>query len=175
MASEEKAPESGDQSAAKPKRKIPVVLVGLGAQVLVMFVALGLVAKGVLFTKAPSITHNQLKERAIASIKDDSVNRKTMDLKEFTINLNANHVLKTSIELEVSDEKTAQIIQRRMPAIKYKIINLLAFADARYTGSFQGKLALKDSLREAINQEIIDGGHTEGVVREVFFTTFFLM
>lgn len=159
----------------KPRKKVPLILVGMVVQLLIVLGAMGLIVKGVFFTKSQDLNIDHLRERAIASVKDDSAKRKSMDLKEFTINLNKDHVLKTTIELEVSDADTVEIIERRMPAIKYKIINLLSGADAGRTGSFQGKLALKDSLREAINDELINSGHSAGIVREVYFTTFFLM
>jgi len=173
MASEEE--KKTDDNAEKPKKKIPMIVLALSAQMLVILAALGMVVKGVFFTKGPDMSIKNLQERAIASVKDDSNKKRLMDLKDFTITVGRQHVLKANIELEVSDEQTLQIIERRMPAIKYKIINLLSNVDTKRTGSFQGKLALKDSLREAINDEIIEAGHVSGVVREVFFTNFYLM
>jgi flagellar basal body-associated protein FliL len=174
MADEKEAGDQKSDKDGKPKKKPNLLVVGLSLQSLVLLVSVGLIAKAAFFTPRPTFTSASLKERAIASIKDDRDKIQVMDLKDFTINLPSSRIVRANIQLEVSDPETSQSINLRLPAIKYKVINLLSGISVKKIDTFQGKLELKDDLREVINEEISSNGQAKGVVREVFFTDFYL-
>jgi len=176
MAEEKEKPaEEGAEKKDAPKKKLPILMILAAMQVLVVLGAGSVFVKIAFFEKRPDFSHKNLKERAIASVYDDSQKVETLDLKEFSVNLPNNHILKANIKLEVSDKMTVSAIQKRLPAIQAHVIEILSARTEEQTATFQGKLQLKDALRDAINKLISEEGSHPGIVREVYFVDFILI
>jgi flagellar basal body-associated protein FliL len=169
------AEENEETQNAAPKKKPNLLGIALGLQLLGLIAASGLIVKAALFTKGPDVSEKRLGERAIISVMDDLAKVQMVDLQEFKVNLPKNHVLKANIQMEVSDEATVLVVNQRIAAIKASILEVLSKQSLEMTSTFQGKLALKEALREAINKEIIASKNNAGVVREVYFVDFVLI
>jgi flagellar basal body-associated protein FliL len=177
MAEEEKK-ENGQEASAEeatPKRKVSLLAVVGVAQILVLLGAGGLITKVMLFSKRPTLTNEQQTERAIASIQDVSSEIQNVELDEFTINLPGRKMMKAKLNIEVSNPATRVLIQARLPAIRAKILDVLTQQSPLRTTSLEGKLVMKDSIKEAINEEILSVSESMGIVREVYFLEFILV
>jgi flagellar basal body-associated protein FliL len=173
MADEEN--KDGAEAAPPPKKKLPMAVVAMGLQSVLLLVGLGLVAKSTLFTKRQVLTETILKERSLASVKDDESKVQNLDLQEFLTNLPQRRALRAKIMLEVSNPETVEILNKRMPAVKAKVLRRLSGQDPSKLASVRGKLELKDILRGDLNEEIFGNDEEiSGVVREVYFTEFTL-
>jgi flagellar basal body-associated protein FliL len=164
-------PEGGEQ----PKKGAPLLLILLGIQVVALGGALGFIAKVSLTAKGPDVSISTLRERAIESVKDDLSQIEMVELPDVQANLPGSHVLKTQLKVEVSNAQTKTHIEKRLSAIKARVIEVLARQSKDVTNTFQGKLLLKDAIREAINEELLKEGQMSGVVRDVFFMEIILI
>ena len=179
MAEEEEG--SGESTGAEtpkdaaPKKALPLLQIGLVLQLVIFGGAFGLITKAALFTKAPDLSEKTLRDRAIASVRDDSSKIQMLDLKDFNVNIMSHHVLRTNLQVEVSDEVTAAIMKKRMSAIKARVLGVLSEQSHEKAQTLQGKLLLKDAIRDCINAELLQQGNKKGVVREVYFMEFVLM
>lgn len=168
--------KEGAADEAAPKKKLSPVLLLLGVQLIALLGAGGVIIKATLFTKRPDFSTKALTERAIASVRDVAEEIQMVDLSEFTVNMIDRHTLKVSIQLEVSNPDTAKIVQRRMPAMRANILQILARHPGQSADRIQGKLLLKDAIRGALNDQLEkDGLSKSGVVRDVYFVEFVMI
>jgi flagellar basal body-associated protein FliL len=163
------------EGAPEGKKKPPLLLIVLGVQLVVLLGAVGFLAKESLTRVGPDVSLNTLRERAIQSIQDDVSQVQMIELSDIQANLPGSHVLKTQLQLEVSNLETKSHIEKRMSAVKARIIEVMSRQSKDLTSTFQGKLLLKDAIREAVNQELFEQGQTTGVVRDVFFMEIILI
>jgi flagellar basal body-associated protein FliL len=174
MAEEEenKNPETEGTEEVKPKKKLPVLLILGGTQTLATLAFGFVVITGLQKMNHSSVTKEELTERAIASVRDEVGQIQWVELEPFITNTISKNSLKTSLNIEVSDAHTAQLIKSRMPAIRARILNLLSQQDTKSLRKMQDKLLLKDALRETISQELARSGAEPGVVRDVYLMDF---
>jgi len=125
--------------------------------------------KIVLSQKPKVITHEVMKERAIASVRDPKEELVLLDFNEFVVNVPDSHKIKTTIQAEISNPATHDFLKRRMPALRDKIIRILSQRSASGLRSIPSKLRLKEQIREVLNQELLDNGQYDGVVRDILF------
>jgi len=193
----EASAEGAEGAEAKPKKKIKIspLQLGLALQFLVLIGAGGLIIKGSLFVKKPDLSEHTLKEKAIASLRDDESKIETVDLDDFVVNLSKTHILKAHIQVEVSNAEVSTWMKKRMPAIRSRILQLLSGQAALQSTQIEGKLLLKDAIREALNEQLKEYRHgeaerkpasvdenvadshgkqevLEGVVRDIYFSDF---
>ncbi len=191
MAEQEKNEEKGAEEAA-PKKKLSGLSLFLIGQMALMAVCVGLVAKGVFMMKKPDLRPQVLKEKAITSIRDEEAKVEVYNLDEFVVNISQRYILKTKIQVEVSDGQIIEKITARKPAIRARILGVLSNQNAQDTGRIQAKLLLKDAIRDAINEELFEiqnnrkaedeirspAAHAPasavGVVRDVYLVDFVL-
>ena len=177
---EESTPEaSGTENAAPAKAsKFGKLQIFLLLQLVAMLAAGGLIVKATLFTKRVTFTKVALREKAIESVRDDPAAVSFVDLETFTLAVGGRN-LKAQIQLELSNPDVANAITARKAAIKAKVLDVLTAQDAKEFGTLQGKLLVKDAIRDAINEEILSL-HKEGrapagakgppgIVRDVYF------
>jgi flagellar basal body-associated protein FliL len=157
------------------KKKPPLLLIVLGLQLVVLLGAVGFLAKVSLTIQGPDVSLETLREKAIVSIQDDVAQVETVELADVQANLPGSHVIKTKLQIEVSNAQTKAYIERRISAIKARVIEVLSSQSKDVTSTFQGKLLLKDAVREAINEELFSEGQTSGVVRDVYFMDIILI
>ncbi len=176
---EESTPEEGakegEEKGKGPKKKLPLLLIALAGQLVVVLAAGGFLVKTALFTKGPDVSAPKMKERAIASIEESIEKVQTMELEQFSVNLSGQKVLRTNIQLEVTDEATVAILRKRMSSVKARVLEVLAAQRTVSANTFQGKLRLKDAIRDALNAELYSAGEKKGTVREVYFAEFILI
>lgn len=188
MAEEQKT-EEGQAAEAAPKKKPSGLVLVLFAQTFVMLACAGLIVKTIVMAKKPDLSPKALQESAIKSVRDEEVAIKVMDLEDFVVNISKTYILRTKIQVEVSNDDVVQKLTARKPAIRARILGLLSTQEAKASGKIQAKLLLKDAIREAINEELFENVHaeirapasqghapsgTQGVVREVYLVDFVL-
>lgn len=166
------APAEGAEEA--PKKKISLALIMLGLQLVVLLGAGGVIVKVALAPKKVDMSEKTLKESAIASVRDDLEDLRFVEFEDFTANLLGQRILKTKIQVEVSNEEVAKVIERRKAAIRAQILNVLSAQTGNETEKIQGKLLLKDAIRDAMNEEI-SPLVKKGVVRDVYFVEFLMI
>jgi flagellar basal body-associated protein FliL len=169
MAEENKPEGAQEEEGKKPKLRLTMLQLGLILQTLCLLGAGAVITKVALFTKHHDLRESTLRERAIASIQDSADEIQNVSLSDFTVNLPQDHLLKTKLELEVSNPRTAALLDKRMSAVRARVLNVLSEQPLESANTLQGKLRLKDAIREAINEELLASGEKRGVVREVYF------
>lgn len=172
MAEENEAPEN----EGAPKKKKMNMLTVLSMSQMVFTGALGgflIWSLGNMNSSTPN--HEELKERAIASVKDEVREIQFMDLDPFVTNTMTKNTVKATFNIEVSDAQTAETLKQRMPAIRARILTLLSQQNGKSLRRMQDKLLLKDALRETMNQELEKNGSLSGVVRDVYFVDFLVI
>lgn len=91
-------------------------------------------------------------------------------MKQFIVNLlseSGNRFLKTSLDIELSDETLSAEMDAKQAAIRDIIIRTLSSKTFEEVSTMKGKDKLKDELVERINQVLADGQ-----IRNIFFTDF---
>lgn len=90
--------------------------------------------------------------------------------KPFIVNLmtqNSRRYLKTSITLELSNDKLQEEVDSKSTIIKDIIIDVLSSKSIEKIVTAKGKEAIKDEMLQRINQVLVDGS-----VNNIFFTEF---
>lgn len=164
--------EEGDQEAPAPSaRKLPLALLMVGVQTLVLLGAGGLIFYVSLSPPKAALEVASLQERAIASVRVQESQVQIVTFDPFVANLQDNSTLQAKIEVEVTNEQTAQTLRDRiMPIAQARILTLLTQQKAGDLEKVQGKLHLNHLIHEALDEELLKAGMKEGVVRSVFFT-----
>ncbi len=91
-------------------------------------------------------------------------------LDPFIVNLvspNADRYLKCKIDLELSNQAVQKEIDKKLPAIRDLIIQILSSKTVEEIQTARGKEKLKEEIKRKINQML-----TTGEVRNVYFTEF---
>ncbi len=172
MAKEENNEESTEE---KPKKKLNVALL-LGVSQMLLTAAFGGVLVWALNgLEKPTVTHDELKERAIASVHDEVGEIQNIDMEPFVTNTISRSTLKASFSVEISDSATAHILKQRLPAIRARILTLLSQQEGNSLKRMHDKLLLKDALREVMNSELEKAGVKDGAVRDVYFLEFLII
>src|SRR5688572_28486921 len=126
MAEDTKANAEEGAVEAPPKKPIPLGIILVALQLLVVLGGAGVILKGTLLAKKQVLQPKEMQERAIASVRDslDQVQMVAMD--PFTVNTMGKGMMKATLNIEVSNQDTADKMRRRMPAIRARILELLA-------------------------------------------------
>ncbi len=161
----------------QPKKKLPLLYIILGSQALLMIGASCFVVFALGKATKPKLTKVKMVERAIAAVHDDLSQIQLVALDEFTVNMGGTEtVIQAKINVEVSNQATANLLAQRLPVVRAKIIELLSRQKAGSLSHIQGKLQLKDAVREALNDSVIrDSGVISGTIRDVYFVDLILM
>ena len=91
-------------------------------------------------------------------------------LDPFIVNLvspNADRYLKCKIDLELSNQEVQKEIDKKLPAIRDLIIQILSSKTVEEIQTAKGKEKLKEEIKRKINQLL-----TTGEVKNVYFTEF---
>jgi len=167
--------DTGTEEEEKPKKKLNIAAI-LGITQMVLTAAFG----GVLVwslqgLEKPTLTHDKLQERAIASVHDEVGEIQNVDLEPFITNTLSKNTLKAAFSVEISDSATAEVLKSRLPAVRARILTLLSQQEGGKLKRMHDKLLLKDALREVMNTELEKSGVTDGAVRDVYFLEFIIM
>lgn len=174
---EEKAAEGAPEATADaPKKKLPLLAIGLIVQSVVVLVCVVMVAKSVFMAPKVQLSKESLGERVIASIRDTQENIKYIGIKDLVSNMDSEHTIKAQLVLELSDEKILKIFESRMPIIRSRVIRILSQQTFDRLDRIQGKLELKDKLIQVLNDELAQANYEGiGTVRDVYFTDLLLI
>jgi flagellar basal body-associated protein FliL len=160
--------EGEENAPAKAKKKLPLALIGLGVQLVFMLAAGAMIIKGTLLAPKPDFSHKALVERAVASVRDNPEEIQTMDLDYFVVNVTGSHQLKAKLQVEVSNPEILAALTKRMPAVKQRVLNILARSRGD-VHTLQSKLRIKEMIRDSLNQELTELSQQKGIVRDVYF------
>lgn len=91
------------------------------------------------------------------------------ETEEFTVNSSESikHFVKAKFALELSDEKVAEELDKKLPMLQDTIIMVLSRQSLETLGTVEGKEMLKKSLIDSINKFI-----DKGSVNKIYFKTF---
>jgi flagellar FliL protein len=91
-------------------------------------------------------------------------------LDQFIVNLisnNANRYLKCKISFELDSPEFQQEIDKKLPAVRDIIINILSSKSVEEIQTAKGKQKLKEEIKRKVNEIL-----TTGEIRHVYFTEF---
>lgn len=168
MANEEQV--NGEEASAPAKKKLPVATLLLLLQSLVTLGAAGFVIWALTHPPKPPVSQSQLKERVISSIKDRDEDLKTIELEEFQVNVKSGGTMRAKLVLEVSNSQVEESIKNRLPRIKDLVSSSLSEVEKKDIRDIQGKLAVKNNLRNSLNNLVIPmlAESNPGLIREVY-------
>jgi len=93
-----------------------------------------------------------------------------VDIEEFIVNIisaDANHYVKASLTVELTNEKVREEVEKRMPQMRDAILLLLGNKTYEELQDLQGKRQLKAELMSRINSFL-----KAGKVKSIYFTNF---
>lgn len=168
MAEEEKLEEEQEEQEGKeedqPKRKkFPVKIIIIGILVLCL-------AGGGFFVWKSGLLAGNKEE---ASLEEEDKNQEmgpVYPLDTFIVNLvggRGKNYLKAKIELELDDEKTVAIVDKRLPQLRDAILTMLSSKAHEDINTLEGKFQLRAEIISTLNQYI-----HKGRVKNVYFTDF---
>lgn len=80
--------------------------------------------------------------------------------------------VQTEMQLMAHDESVLEAAAHNMPALRNRLIMLLSDQDFAALRTVEGKEALRQAVRQALNQELAERG--AGAIDDVYFTSFVL-
>lgn len=158
--------KNNTRDAASSKNHVKRVI-GTAAVIVLLFIVL---LGGFYFTDSgPFSTAAVDSEKS--SQRDQQITFKPMvDIREFIVNIiseDTDHYLKTSMTVEVSDERTLEELNRRMPEVRDAVLMLISNKTFDELYDLHGKKQLKAELLMEINT-ILNNGDAVAI----YFTDF---
>jgi len=153
-----------------PKKPRPVATILILLQACMALGAAGFAIWSLSNPPPPPVSKVELQERSISSVQDIVDQVKTVDLKEFQVTSRQGGSITTSIILEVSNPGIEAKVSERMPQIKDLITEILSDISPYELKDIQGKLAVKNKIRNSINELILPmvSKENQGIIREVY-------
>jgi len=166
---EEEKKEQEEQKEEQPQRKkFPVKLIIIG------ILALSFIGGGFFVWKNGLLSG--IFEKPIDTTLEDVNENQEMGpiyaLDTFIVNLvggRGKNYLKAKIELELDDQKTYAIIDKRLPQFRDSILTMLSSKTHEDINTLEGKFQLRAELMSTLNQYLHNGK-----VQNVYFTDFII-
>ena len=164
--------KNGNPEKEKPQgNKSLMKLIIIGVVVLILAGG-GFAGWFMFFTKDSSEGDQQAQEAEAQTVKAEVEQSIIIPLESFIVNLmdragSGKRYLKTTIELDVSDEESQNLVDTRKAQLRDTILLLLTSQSFAEISSIEGKLELKQALLLRINQAL--GGK---IVSKLYFTEF---
>ena len=159
---EDEEKEIQEEQKEKPKKKIKIL------PIVIALVALVAVAVGAYFISPVLFSGKSAEsEKATETKATEGVN---FSLEPFVVNLmdqGGTRYLKVSVQLELSNPKVSENAKNKTPQIRDAIITLLTNKTSEELITPEGKLLLKDEIKQRANQIL-----GEGNVINVYLTDF---
>jgi flagellar FliL protein len=171
MAEEKENQEVEEQKEKSGGNKL--LLIVIIVLLLLLLIIGGLVAYFLLSSNTDETQHPEQKKQ------EKVVKKKVSDMTEvgpiypldqFIVNLvsnNANRYLKCKISFELDSPELQQEIDKKLPAVRDIIINILSSKTVEEIQTAKGKEKLKEEIKKKVNEIL-----TTGEVRHVYFTEF---
>jgi flagellar FliL protein len=166
---EEKENQEQKEEKSKGNKLLLIVIIVL---LFLLLIIGGLVAYFLLSNNSEDNQTPQQKQEKITKkkISDIAEVGPIYPLDQFIVNLinnNANRYLKCKISLELDSPELQQEIDKKLPAIRDRIINILSSKTVEEIQTAKGKEKLKEEIKRKINEIL-----TTGEIRHVYFTEF---
>lgn len=94
-----------------------------------------------------------------------------VELEPFTVNLDAEHILQTSIHLQVHSDVDSEQLKRYLPQVRSRILMLMATGSAETLKTAEGKDALTRDIAKRLQQPFAEGVKPVAI-HGVYFTAF---
>jgi flagellar FliL protein len=171
MAEEKENQEVEEQKEKSGGNKL--LLIVIIVLLLLLLIIGGLVAYFLLSSNTDETQHPEQKKQ------EKVVKKKVSDMTEvgpiypldqFIVNLvsnNANRYLKCKISFELDSPELQQEIDKKLPAVRDIIINILSSKTVEEIQTAKGKEKLKEEIKRKVNEIL-----TTGEIRHVYFTEF---
>lgn len=140
--------------------------------VVVALLFIGIMGAGffILWNKMSTMgSPEQVKIEETEEVQDEII-KTVFPLKSFVINLadkNGKRYLRTTLELEMSDEILKEEIEQRRAQVKNNILMILSLKTSEEARSPEGKTAYVNEIIEKLNSFL-----TKGTITNVYFTEF---
>ncbi len=156
---EKETTETPEEAPKKKKGKLLIIIIGA-----IVLVAVGAGAYFFFFGK------KQEGEKGESSKKVQEASGVNFSLEPFVVNLmdsGGTKYLKVSIQIELSDPKLMEKAKGRTPQLRDAIITLITNKTSEELITAEGKIMLKDEIKQRANQIL-----GEGTVLNVYLTDF---
>lgn len=154
-----------EEKGSQTKKLIIIIIV-------ISVVFMGIMGAGfyILWNKvAPPDLEIELEQQADEETEKDMI-RPVFSLNTFVVNLadrGGSRYLRTTMDLELSDEKTSEEIKNRLPQIRNAILMIIPSKTSKAIKTTEGKTALRDEIMAELNSFI-----KKGSVTNIYFTEF---
>ena len=169
MAEEEKETQEEKQESSGGGNKLLLVIIIV--LLLLLLIVGGLVAYFLLSGNDENPTpQEQQKIEKKHKIKEMTDIGPIYPLDPFIVNLigsNASRYLKCKIDLELDSQELQQEVDKKLPAIRDAIIQILSSKSVEEIQTAKGKEKLKEEIKRKLNSML-----TTGEIRNVYFTEF---
>ncbi|BCL60601.1 flagellar basal body protein FliL [Desulfomarina profundi] len=163
----EKKEEEKAEGAGGGKKKLFIII---GAVVLVLLIGGG-VAAYFMLKKEPQVEPKDPGlEVPVPELTKSAEIGPMVDIEEFIVNIiseDANHYVKASLTVELTNEEVKEEVTKRMPQIRDAILLLLGNKTYEELQDLQGKRQLKAELLSKLNSFL-----QTGKVKSIYFTNF---
>ena len=170
MAEEEKKEEQ-EESKSEGGGGNKLLLIVIIVLLLLLLIVGGLVAYFLLSGNDENPTpQEQQKVEKKHKVKEMAEIGPIYPLDPFIVNLvssNADRYLKCKIDLELDSQELQQEVDKKLPAIRDAIIQILSSKTVEEIQTAKGKEKLKEEIKRKINSML-----TTGEIRNVYFTEF---
>lgn len=156
--------------AAEGKSKKKLIII-IGAALVILLIVGGVAGFFLLKKKeVPEEEQDPGLEVPVPELSQSSTIGPMVDITEFIVNIisaDANHYVKASLTIELSNEEVQEEVKKRMPQIRDSILLLVGNKTYEELQDLQGKKQLKAELTSKIN-----GILQAGKVKAIYFTDF---
>jgi flagellar FliL protein len=173
MAEEKENQEQEEQKEEKSGGGNKLLLIVIIILLLLLLVIGGLVAYFLLSSSSDENQAPEQKQEKVVKkkkVSDMAEVGPIYPLDQFIVNLvsnNADRYLKCKIAFELDSPEVQQEIDKKLPAIRDIIINILSSKTVEEIQTAKGKEKLKEEIKRKVNEIL-----TTGEVRHVYFTEF---
>lgn len=167
MADQKETPADTTEEGGNKKKLIIII----GAALVVLLIVGGVAGFFLLKKKeVPEEKQDPGLEVPVPELNQSSTIGPMVDISEFIVNIisdDANHYVKASLTIELSNEEVQEEVKKRMPQIRDSILLLVGNKTYEELQDLQGKKQLKAELTSKIN-----GILQAGKVKAIYFTDF---
>ena len=98
----------------------------------------------------------------------------TLPLDEFLVNLNGTgeHYLKTTLALGLKKGLTEEQVKEHIPAMRDAILSTLGTKSLKELGEMKARDAIKEEIKDKVNEAVGEEPATKDAVVKVYFTAF---
>jgi flagellar FliL protein len=169
MAEEKENQEISEEKKEKSGSKLLLIIII--ALLLILLIIGGLVAYFLLTNTSEQNTNPQTQEKVVKKkVSDMAQIGPIYPLDQFIVNLvsnNADRYLKCKVSLELDSQDLQNEIDKKLPAVRDTIINILSSKTVEEIQTAKGKEKLKEEIKRKLNEML-----TTGEIRHVYFTEF---